>query len=980
MPDPASASEGQAGSVTTSSSGDSISIAGTIVNSTIIIKSIVRDDQVVDLEALPPEPGEPPYKGLQYFDEADASHFFGREQLTIRLVGRLHRSRFLAIIGASGSGKSSVVRAGVIPALKSGSLLADGSMPPPDSSHWSYRVFNPGGHPLDALAASLSPVDALPSQLSNLRDELSRNPAALALASQSVLSLDKSPHLLLVVDQFEEIFTLARSAEEREAFINALIAASNPDDTQPISVIICLRADFYAQVAQHDRLREMVSQYQEFIGAMNRAELVEAIVGPLARDSWKIQEGLVKVILNDVGFEPGSLPLLSHALLETWKRRHGRTLTLSGYVDCGGVEGAIRETADTVFRDRLKPEQQTVARMIFLRLAELNDDAQDTRRRAPFSELITRSTDEVTIQTVINILADARLVTTSTLEPGDLKVVEVAHESLIREWPTFREWLNQDREGLILHRQLTEAGEDWVKSGRDQSLLFRGSRLRQVQAWAAGSGNAETLSLQDIEFLDASQSEARREARREARIRVTQGILALATVLLLALVAYLLRPKPPLMNGQYNVAVADIAEILPSGQVRAISEAGGSALSRDMALSVEQELQSSPGILVWSDRPDLQRQGVQLGALEGSSPQGQFVAAADLAKRLHADMVIYGAIDRRVQPAVLNVQVYLTPRFSEALGEVQGNFQFGAPIPVTSDLQASSLRSRISEQANLLAVVALAQSEDQLGHTLEALEYYLKAADLAPNSDQLQFFIGREYLFTIERRPIPPAADTAFEQQAMEALHKALQLNPRNSEAYIALGTAYLQQAQPLIADASVAGAPSLDFQEVSGLLDQAQAAYARVLEPGSDAASFGASVQEVARLGLGETWLLRGNALQAGGQTAQASHAYGQAIQILQQTLPAFRGSDPQSMRYLAQNLQYLGNAYQWSAYLSDVGHDLPAAVQAYEQAAQQFSACIAVGQTSPDRVIRSDIVGDNCQPMLQATQKRLQELKGGP
>ncbi len=980
MPDLASANEGQAGSATSSSSGDSISIAGTIVNSTIIIKSIVRDDQVVDLEALPPEPGEPPYKGLQYFDEADAGHFFGRDQLTIRLVGRLHRSRFLAIVGASGSGKSSVVRAGVIPALKSGGPLADGSMPSPDSTHWSYRVFNPGGHPLDALAACLSLPDALPAQLSSLRDEVSRDPASLALACQSLLSAEKSPHLLLVVDQFEEIFTLARSAEEREAFINALIAASNPDDTQPVSVIICLRADFYAQVAQHDRLRELVSQCQEFIGAMSRAELVEAIVGPLARDNWKIQEGLVKVILNDVGFEPGSLPLLSHALLETWKRRHGRTLTLSGYVDCGGVEGAIRETADTVFRDRLKPGQQAVARMIFLRLAELNDDAQDTRRRAPFSELITRSTDEVTIQTVINVLADARLVTTSTLEPGDLKVVEVAHESLIREWPTLREWLNQDRAGLILHRQLTEAGEDWVKSGRDKSLLFRGSRLKRVQDWAANSSNAETLSLQDIEFLEASQGEARREARREARIRITQGVLALVTIVLLALVGYLLRPKPPLMNGQYNVAVADIAEILPGGQVRSIADAGGAALSRDMAAAVQQELQSSPGILVWSNRPDLQRQGVQIGALESSTPQGQLAAAAELAKRLHADMVIYGAIDRRVQPAVLDVQVYLTPRFSEALGEVQGSFQFSAPIPVTSDLQAASLQPKIAEQANLLAVVALAQSEDQLGHTLEALEYYLKAADIAPKSDQLQFFIGREYLFTIERRPIPAAADPAFEQQALDALGRALQLNPQNKQAYIALGTAYLQQAQPLIADASAAAPATLDFQKISGLLDQAQTAYTRVLEPGSETNSFGASVQDVARLGLGETWLLRGNALQENGQTSQASSAYEQAIQTLQQTLPAFRGSDPQSVRYLAQNLQYLGNAYQWSAYLSDVGHDIPAAIQGYQQAVQQFNACVAVGETSSDRVIKSDIVGDNCRPMLQSTQKRLQELKGGP
>ena len=382
MTQPQLAGEEPENDIIAESSGDVIRISGNIVNSTIIVKSVVRDDQVVDLEKLPPEAGDPPYQGLQYFDERDASRFFGREQLTIRVIGRLARTRFLAVIGASGSGKSSLVRAGVIPVLKSGARLADGSMPPSGSTHWSYRVFNPGGHPLDALAAALSKEDALPSQISGLRDELAADPKSLALAAQSLLAQEKSPHLFLVVDQFEEIFTQARSSEERAAFIDALISASSSDDTQPLSVLICLRADFYAQVAQHDRLREMVSQHQEFIGAMNRAELVDAIVGPLVQGNWKIQEGLVKVILDDVGYEPGALPLLSHALLETWKRRRGRTLILSGYVESGGVDGAIRETAEAVFKQRLTPQQRPIARMIFLRLTELNENAQDTRRRA----------------------------------------------------------------------------------------------------------------------------------------------------------------------------------------------------------------------------------------------------------------------------------------------------------------------------------------------------------------------------------------------------------------------------------------------------------------------------------------------------------------------------------------------------------------------------------------------------------------------
>ncbi|HTP01911.1 MAG TPA: AAA family ATPase [Anaerolineales bacterium] len=974
---PAPPPEPQAGPATTAGSGDSISIAGNVINSTIIIKSVVRDDQVTDLESLPPEPGDPPYKGLQYFDEADAAHFFGREQLTARLVGRLHRSRFLAVVGASGSGKSSLVRAGVIPALRSGAPLADGSLPPLGSPHWSYRVFSPGGHPLDALAAALSQNAALPSQVMGLRDEFLAEPRSLAVAVQSLLASEAAPHLLLVVDQFEELFTLAHTDAEREAFINALLAVSGSDDSQPITVMVCLRADFYAQVAQHDRLRELVSQYQEFIGAMSRGELVDAIVGPLAKDSWKIQEGLVKVILDDVGFEPGSLPLLSHALLETWQRRHARTLTLSGYVDCGGVDGAIRETADSVFRDRLRPDQQSVARLIFLRLAELNDDAQDTRRRASFSELITRSTDELTIQAVINILADARLVTTTTLEPGDQKVVEVAHESLIREWPTLRGWLNEDRQGLILHRQLTDAAEDWIKSGQDNSILFRGSRLKQVQDWVAKSDNADTLSLQDAAFLQASQNEARKQARREARVRATQFALVGLAVLLLAVVVFLVHPKPPVMNAPYNVAIADIAQVQPDGTVRAISDGSGTALSQGLASALQHALGDNSSILVWNDRLDLKSRGVQLGALETATPQEQSGAAAALAERLHADMVIYGAIDQRQQPPSLSVQMYLVPRLSDAQGEVQGNFQLNDPIPVAAGLQAPDVRSKIAQQANFLALLALAQSEGGQGHTLEALEYYLKAAQINPDSDLLQFFIGREYLFTVERKPIPPEADSIFEQKALDALQKALQLNPHNARAYIGLGSAYVKQAQPIVDAGNASGLDASGFQKAGAFLDQAAAAYQQALQPGLDSTGYGVPVQDIARLGLGNTYLLRGVALQENNQNEQAQAAFRQAVQQLQHTLPAFQS--PELARYLAQNRQFLGSALQWSGYLSELSGDPSAAARAYQDAGQQLNACIDMGKTSSDRIITSDIVQDNCQPMLQQVEQRLKTLAGG-
>src|SRR5512134_4113849 len=492
-------------------------------NINFTIKStIVTNEEVKDIENLPPEPGEPPFQGLQYFDEKDADRFFGRESLVAKIVGRLTNSRFLTVIGASGSGKSSVVRAGVIPALRRGERLTDGSLPPTDSGQWDIRILTPSAHPLDALAASLTRDSESVSALATLRADLAKDPTALCLSARRLLAQNGKKHLLLVIDQFEEVFTQCRQDDERQSFIENLLHAVDPTDLQPVMILLTLRADFYTQLAFQDRLRELVAQNQEFIGAMSRAELTRAILQPAALGNWKVQEGLVEVILDDLGSEPGALPLLSHALLETWKRRRGRVLTVSGYTAAGGVRGAIAQTAETVFRQRLSAEQQPIARMIFIKLAEIGEGALDTRRRAAFSELITRATDPVTIDTVLDILTDARLVTTGAAQPDDARMVEVAHEALIREWPTLREWLNENRAGLLLHRQLTEDTNDWIKLSRDPGALYRGMRLGQMSEWA--KANADLISLTEQEFLTASQKVAEEEFKQSRRLRRARQI------------------------------------------------------------------------------------------------------------------------------------------------------------------------------------------------------------------------------------------------------------------------------------------------------------------------------------------------------------------------------------------------------------------------------------------------------------------------
>jgi len=465
------------------------------------------------IDTEPPTPGEPPFKGLQYFDEQDADLFFGRELLTARLVDRLSDTQFLSvIIGASGSGKSSLVRAGLIPALKKGDTLPDGSKPPAGSTDWQIYTLTPTAHPLEALAAQLTQDSESVIATSTLMDDLTSEPRSLALFLSR-----KHPeeHTLLVVDQFEELFTLCRDEFEREAFIDNLLNAKGSG----VTIIITLRADFYAYVAQYPDLRDTVAHQQEYIGPMATEELRRAIEEPARRGHWEFEPGLVDLILRDVGDEPGALPLLSHALLETWKRRAGHTLTLKGYTEAGGVHGAIANTAESVYQGLSAAEQMTV-RNIFLRLTELGEATEDTRRRASFEELTsTGNADDV--RAVLNVLAEARLVSLTE------NSAEVAHEALIREWPTLREWLNADREGLRLHRHLTEAASDWELLERDAGALYRGAQLAQAREWAALHPNS--LNKGEHAFLTASidqeyREEQEREAQRQRELAATRKL------------------------------------------------------------------------------------------------------------------------------------------------------------------------------------------------------------------------------------------------------------------------------------------------------------------------------------------------------------------------------------------------------------------------------------------------------------------------
>jgi formylglycine-generating enzyme required for sulfatase activity len=461
---------------------------------------------------LQPESGESPYMGLQYFDTSDANLFYGREALTDELLRRVQKESFLAIVGASGSGKSSVARAGLIPAWKAATM-------------GTVHVITPTARPLESLAASLTRDSESVTATSTLIDDLMKDTRSLRLYARKLLSSTGESNLLLVVDQFEEAFTLCKDPAERKAFIENLLSLADEevDGNQAAArVVITLRADFYHHCFEYGGLRLTLEKHQANIGVMTQNEMRAAITAPAEKNGWNFQPGLVDQILQDVGAEPGALPLLSHALLETWKRRQGRTLTLQGYHEAGGVKKAVTQTAESVY-DRLSPPEQKIARTIFLRLTELGEGMQDTRRRVKMDELAQAKEKQEMVAGVLKTLTDARLVT------AEQDSAAVSHEALIREWGTLRKWLDENRESLRLHRHLTESAAEWQRREREASELYRGTRLKQIQEWM--KENSDGLSPLESEFVKASLKVKSQERMRWVGAGVT-GVSLLVVIIL----------------------------------------------------------------------------------------------------------------------------------------------------------------------------------------------------------------------------------------------------------------------------------------------------------------------------------------------------------------------------------------------------------------------------------------------------------------
>jgi WD40 repeat protein/DNA-binding SARP family transcriptional activator len=464
-----------------------------------------------------------PYKGLACFERADRELFFGRERLAAELVTHLVAPGLLGVVGPSGSGKSSVVRAGLLPALTDGVL--------PNSAHWTQVLMRPGQHPLGELSRA---AQGAGPQGTDAIQAVGREGGAADQPIRALADADGGGRLVLVVDQFEEVFTSCHDQRERAAFLAALTAAAQATDSYA-SVVLVVRADYYGHCTADRRLAELLATDHVLVGPMTAEELRRAILRPAERARLHLEAGLVQRLLDEVAGEPGGLPLLSTALLECWQHRQGRTLTLAGYAQTGGVKGAVARLADRVF-GRLDPRQQAAARRLLLRLAGPGEGDAVVGRRVSLAELDLDGDPD--LAAALTELTEARLVTTAEA------TVEVAHEALLRQWPRLRGWLEEDAHGRALHRHLIGAAQEWQAAGRDPGELYRGARLAAALDWA--SEHSAELNALERAFLDRGReaaeqevAEARQRAQHEARSnRRLRALLAgLAAALVIAVVA-----------------------------------------------------------------------------------------------------------------------------------------------------------------------------------------------------------------------------------------------------------------------------------------------------------------------------------------------------------------------------------------------------------------------------------------------------------
>ena len=470
----------------------------------------VDDDVTMISQSVPGQTmvvtGPGPYRGLFAFREHDSAFFFGREEFTEKLINLAHTQPLTVVAGPSGSGKSSVVFAGMVAGLRA-------------ESNWLIQDFRPASDPFLALAGGAVPLlwptldpKRHPEAIEKLAGQMRRGEVKFYRIIERLQQQNPDKKILMVIDQFEEIFTLCSDVALRHHFLDEILEAIDIQKFLPnqyFSFVLTLRADFLGQALGYRPLADALQGADVKLGPMSRDDLSRAITNPARRLGVEFEPGLVTRILNDVGAEPGNLPLLEFALAALWEQRRDKRLTHSAYESIGGVEGALARHANEIY-ERLTPEEQKQARHVFVQMVQPGEGTEDTRRVAIRAELGENNWK------LIQKLADSRLVVTNVNVTGE-ETVEVVHEALIRTWGLLRRWMEEDRSFRSWQERLRQGLVQWQQSGRDQGALLRGVLLEQAKDWS--ESESVILSSQESTFIRASVDAVEKQAQEEEEAR-----------------------------------------------------------------------------------------------------------------------------------------------------------------------------------------------------------------------------------------------------------------------------------------------------------------------------------------------------------------------------------------------------------------------------------------------------------------------------
>ncbi|UWR21191.1 protein kinase domain-containing protein [Sulfitobacter sp. S190] len=601
--------------------------------------------------------GDCPYHGLSAFQPEDADRFFGREELVADLLQRLRTSHILVVGGASGSGKSSLIRAGVIPSLKQGLI--------PGSDTWRVELFTPGR---DALAELFFRLRGADGDARVRLDEFIARPST----ARQVLQDAQDRPLLLVIDQFEELFTL-NDEKITQGFVDALAAICDPADSD-VRIIITIRADFYEKCAAIQWLAEAVSRNQVLVGPMSANDLRRAIVEPARRAGAYVEQNLVDAIIAEAGKEAGVLPLISHALVETWKRRLGATLTYEGYRSSGGMTGAIQQTADAIFDNTFSDEERKVAERLLLSLVTPGEGGADTRRILARADLHDDPDARVMGRVIIR-LTEARLLTV------DDETIQITHEALLRSWPRLSRWIDRSWGDLRLRLRIVQMAEEWIEADRGAEMLVSGARLDYILEWL--EKHRDSVGAKEIEFLTRSEmarnaarseTDARRQKRRRRQMLAVCALVALTIGTTAASVIAFRESR----QARQNAALADTATLMAKDRLSsALGAAAAGYAMEDPLLALNLAAQS-----ISQSRDPGTRYDAQVALLKARSilatglpvPMGTPVAVGDaLALAISPDgrHVIVGGRDGTIRILDATNRQQIGERLVSDLGGIQ---------------------------------------------------------------------------------------------------------------------------------------------------------------------------------------------------------------------------------------------------------------------------------------------------------------------